>query len=185
LMKRAVIQVSGLVQGIGFRPFVYRLAIRRGLTGTVKNLDDAGVRIDVNGKESDIQQFIVDLEREKISLAVYTRVDIEWSDYMEFPDFTIDMSDMGKKEVKFSLIPPDVATCPTCLEELFNPDDRHYLYPFTCCALCGPRFTTITDLPYDRERTTMLDFPMCTECDREYNDPGTPDDTTQSRRFHC
>ena len=178
MMKRAVIQVSGLVQGIGFRPFVYRLATRRGLTGTVKNLGDAGVRIDVNGEEIDIQQFIVDLDEEKISLAVYTRVDIEWSDYKEYPDFTIDMSDMGKKEVKFSLIPPDVAICPTCLEELFNPDDRHYHYPFTCCALCGPRFTTITDLPYDRERTTMLDFPMCSECDREYWDPG-------DRRFNA
>jgi len=177
-MKRAIIQVSGLVQGIGFRPFVYRLATRRGLSGTVKNLGDAGVRIDVNGEDSDIHQFMLDLEKEKISLAVYSRVDVEWFDYKEYPNFTIDISDMGKKEVKFSLIPPDVATCPTCIEELFNPIDRHYLYPFTCCALCGPRFTTITDLPYDRERTTMFDFPLCGECDREYNDPG-------DRRFNA
>jgi hydrogenase maturation protein HypF len=172
LRKRAVIQVQGLVQGIGFRPFVYRLAVRRGLRGYVKNLGDAGVKIDVSGEEAAIRSFLRDLVEEKISIAVYTDIDVEWLEHRdEFKDFNIDMSDLGKKEVKQSLIPPDTSICPDCLEELFDPADRHHLYPFTCCALCGPRFTTITYLPYDRERTTMTDFPLCDDCSAEFYGP--------------
>ena len=177
--KRAIITVSGLVQGIGFRPFIYRLSTRRGLRGYVKNLGDAGVRIDVDGDESAIKQLLSDLVDEKIPLAVYSRIDVDWREVSEERvGFTIDMSDVGADEVKFSLIPPDVSICPECVREMLDPHDRHYLYPFTCCALCGPRFTTIVDIPYDRERTTMLDFPLCGDCDREFNDPG-------DRRFNA
>ncbi|TRO49156.1 carbamoyltransferase HypF, partial [Candidatus Bathyarchaeota archaeon] len=177
--KRAIITVSGLVQGIGFRPFIYRLATRRGLRGHVKNLGDAGVRIDVDGDESAIKLLLSDLVEEKIPLAVYNKIDIDWRDVGEGRiGFIIDTSDIGANEVKHSLIPPDVSICPECVEEMQDPGDRHYLYPFTCCALCGPRFTTIVDLPYDRERTTMIDFPLCDECDREFNDPG-------DRRFNA
>ena len=172
MRRRAVISVSGLVQGIGFRPFVYRLAVSRGLKGYVKNLGDAGVVIDVRGEEGAIRDLLRDLEEKKIPLAIYTKIDVNWVDFSdEYSDFIIDNSDMGKREVKHSLIPPDISICHDCLQELFDPNDRHYLYPFTCCALCGPRFTTITDLPYDRERTTMIDFPLCRDCSREFYHP--------------
>jgi hydrogenase maturation protein HypF len=179
MKKRAMVTVQGLVQGIGFRPFVYRLAVSRGLRGRVKNMGDAGVRIDLSGEEPSIKSFLTALEEEKIPLATYTKIDVRWLRHSEkHTGFKIDDSDVGKREVKHSLIPPDVAICPDCLRELFDPSDRHHLYPFTCCALCGPRFTTITDLPYDRERTTMIDFPMCAECGREFHDP-------MDRRFNA
>jgi len=172
LRRRAVISISGLVQGIGFRPFVYRLALSRGLKGFVKNLGDAGVDIDVIGDECAIRNFLKDLEREKPPIAIYNKIDAMWLDYSDlYKEFTIDNSDLGKRDVKLSVIPPDIALCPDCLKDMFNPDDRHYLYPFTCCAICGPRFTTITDIPYDRDRTTMVDFPLCQECSREFHDP--------------
>ncbi len=172
MKRRAVVTVQGLVQGIGFRPFVYRLAVSRGLRGYVKNMGDAGVRIDVSGEEGAIRALLRDLEEEKIPVAVYTKVDVDWLEYSdEYDDFTIDNSDLGRREVKHSMIPPDAAICDDCLEELFDPGDRHYLYPFTCCAICGPRFTTITDIPYDRERTTMVEFPLCRECGGEFYGP--------------
>lgn len=172
MKRRAIVTIQGLVQGIGFRPFVYRLAVKRGLKGYVKNMGDAGVRIDLNGEEASIRAFLRDLEAEKIPIAVYAKIDVQWRDYSdEHGGFTIDDSDLGRREVKQSLIPPDVAICGDCLRELFDPADRHYLYAFTCCAICGPRFTTMTDIPYDRERTTMLDFPLCEDCNREFYDP--------------
>ena len=172
LLRRAVITISGLVQGIGFRPFVYRLAVRRGLKGYVRNLGDAGVEIDVSGDEDAIRGLLRDLREEKPPIAVYTSIDASWLDTgVDYPEFTIDNSDLGRKDVKLSLIPPDISICDDCLRDLFDPRDRHYLYPFTCCALCGPRFTTITAIPYDRERTTMFDFPLCGECSREFHEP--------------
>jgi hydrogenase maturation protein HypF len=171
-MKRAIITVQGLVQGIGFRPFVYRLAIRNHLNGYVKNLGDAGVRIDVSGDEERIQELIRDLRDEKIPLAVYTNVDVEWHEgNEEVTSFIIDNSDLDRDEVRQSLIPPDVSICSDCLREVFDSSARHYIYPFTCCALCGPRFTTITDIPYDRERTTMNYFPFCDDCNNEFFEP--------------
>ncbi|MDH5199354.1 MAG: carbamoyltransferase HypF [Candidatus Bathyarchaeota archaeon] len=172
MKRRAVVTVQGLVQGIGFRPFVYRLAVGRGLRGYVKNMGDAGVRIDVSGEEGAIKAFLRDIEEEKIPVAVYTKVDVDWLEYSDvYEGFTIDNSDLGRREVKHSLIPPDAAICDDCLGELFDPGDRHYLYPFTCCAICGPRFTTITDIPYDRERTTMVEFPLCGDCSSEFYGP--------------
>ena len=171
-MARAFVNISGLVQGIGFRPFVYRIAGGNGLRGYVKNLGDAGVEIDVEGEKGSIEAFLVDLYDERPPIAVYTRVDVDWlEEKAGYSEFNIDMSDLGKRAVKLSIIPPDITVCPDCLEEMFNTSDRHYLYPFTCCAICGPRFTTITDLPYDRERTTMEMFPLCPDCDGEYWDP--------------
>ncbi|MFB0543305.1 MAG: acylphosphatase, partial [Candidatus Bathyarchaeia archaeon] len=172
LRRRAIISISGLVQGIGFRPFVYRLAVKKGLKGYVKNLGDAGVEIDVNGEEGELKAFLRDLREEKPPIAIYTKIDVEWLDFSdEYSGFTIDNSDMGKREVKLSIIPPDISICNKCLQDLLNPADRHFLYPFTCCALCGPRFTTMTDIPYDRERTTMSDFPLCVDCSQEFYDP--------------
>ena len=171
-MARTFVSISGLVQGIGFRPFVYMIAVGNGLRGYVKNLGDAGVEIDVEGEKGSIEAFLVDLYDERPPIAVYTRVDVDWlEEKAGYSEFNIDMSDLGKRAVKLSIIPPDITVCPDCLEEMFNTSDRHYLYPFTCCAICGPRFTTITDLPYDRERTTMEMFPLCPDCDGEYWDP--------------
>jgi len=171
-LRRAIISISGLVQGIGFRPFVYRLAAKRGLKGYVKNLGDAGVEIDVNGGEDAIRAFLRDLREEKPPIAVYTRIDVKWLESVAgYSEFTIDNSDLAKRSVRLSIIPPDISICEDCLRDLHNPHDRHHLYPFTCCALCGPRFTTIMDIPYDRERTTMSDFPLCEECNGEFHDP--------------
>jgi len=171
-LARAFISISGLVQGIGFRPFVYRIAVGNGLRGYVKNLGDAGVEIDVEGEKSSIETFLVDLRERRPPIAVYTKVDVDrLEEKAGYSEFNIDMSDLGKRAVKLSIIPPDITVCPDCLGEMFDPGNRHYLYPFTCCAICGPRFTTIRDLPYDRERTTMEVFPLCPDCGREYWDP--------------
>jgi hydrogenase maturation protein HypF len=172
VMKRAIITVQGLVQGIGFRPFIYRLATSNCLKGYVKNMGDAGVKIDVSGDEERIQYFLKDLKKKKIPIAVYTNIDVEWLEKSgNYTSFIIDNSDLGREQVKQSLIPPDVSICSDCLSELLDSSDRHYFYPFTCCALCGPRFTTITDIPYDRERTTMIDFPFCDDCNKEFFGP--------------
>jgi hydrogenase maturation protein HypF len=171
-VTRAFISISGLVQGIGFRPFVYRIAVRNNLTGYVKNLGDAGVEIDVEGEKASIESFLVDLHEKRPPISVYTSVKVDWLEQQEgYSEFIIDMSDRGKRAVKLSIIPPDITVCPECTGEIFDPHTRHSLYPFTCCAICGPRFTTITDLPYDRERTTMEIFPLCPDCNREYWDP--------------
>jgi hydrogenase maturation protein HypF len=171
-LARAFISISGLVQGIGFRPFVYRIAVRYGLGGYVKNLGDAGVEIVVEGENASIEAFLVDLYEKRPPIAVYTKVDVDWlEENVEYSEFNIDLSDLGKRTVKLSIIPPDITVCPDCLGEMFDPGNRHSLYPFTCCAICGPRFTTIKDLPYDRERTTMEMFPLCPDCNGEYWDP--------------
>jgi len=174
-LRKAVVHVAGLIQGIGFRPFIYRLAVRRGLKGSVCNLGDAGVRIELYGPEEAIKDFLKALVAEKPPIAQYTRVDVDWQEFHDPgqvpPDFQIVPSDVRGKAREFSIIPPDIAVCKECLAEIYDPRDRHYMYPFTCCAACGPRFTIMTDLPYDRERTTMDEFPMCEHCAREFNDP--------------
>jgi len=171
-VTRAFISISGLVQGIGFRPFVYRIAVRNRLKGYVKNLGDAGVEIDVEGDKASIENFLVELHEKRPPISVYTSVNVDWLEQRKgYSEFNIDMSDLGKRAVKLSIIPPDITVCPECTKEMFARNNRHHLYPFTCCAICGPRFTTITDLPYDRERTTMEMFPLCPDCDTEYWDP--------------
>jgi len=180
-LRKAVIHVSGLIQGIGFRPFVYRLAVRRGLKGQVLNLGDAGVRIEVYGPEEAIRDFLKALVKERPAIARYEGLDVRWEDARgtEVPrEFRIAPSDPKGRSREFSIIPPDIAICDECLREIYDPGDRHHLYPFTCCASCGPRFTIMIDLPYDRERTTMADFPMCPDCAREFNDP-------MDRRFNA
>ena len=168
---RATVQVSGLVQGIGYRPFVYRLATRYNLTGYVLNLGDAGVKIEVEGREESVKQFLKALVEEKLPLANYTDLNIDIKAFTgKFNDFKIERS---SKEVGggLSYPTPDLATCVDCVTEIFDPQTRFYLYPFTSCTNCGPRFTSIIRLPYDRERTTMDDFPFCSNCKSEYNDP--------------
>ncbi|MCP8318181.1 MAG: carbamoyltransferase HypF [archaeon] len=168
---RATIHVSGLVQGLGYRPFVYRLAIRYNLTGYVLNLGDAGVRIEIEGSEKSIKNFLKSLVEEKPSLVYYTDLRIDFKPFKaEFKDFKIKRSSI-EAGGGLSYPAPDLATCKECVLEIFNSNTRFYLYPFTSCTNCGPRFSIIEELPYDRERTTMKDFPFCPECEKEYNYP--------------
>lgn len=167
--------VKGIVQGVGFRPFIYRLAQQYGLRGTVSN-NAHGVEIEAEGDHTSMQLFIHAINRSSPPLALIDKVESQEIDYKGFNDFIIKASN-GSDE-RFTLISPDVAVCDDCLHELFDPNDRRYRYPFINCTNCGPRFTIIQDIPYDRPNTTMSIFPMCSDCKREYNDPA-------NRRFHA
>jgi hydrogenase maturation protein HypF len=177
-LARAAIYVTGLVQGVGFRPFVYRLATSMGLKGYVVNLGDAGVEIVIEGPAGVIKRFVERLRLEKPGPARIDSVSVEWLEYKgDFEDFRIMPSD-HKVRQSGSSIPPDIAICDDCVKDLMGNDPRWSKYPFTCCAVCGPRFTMIIDLPYDRERTSMAKFPMCKYCRRDYEDP-------TDRRYHA
>ncbi len=174
---RARFTVSGVVQGVGFRPFVYALARELGLSGQVAN-DSAGVLAEVEGTRSAVAAF-----GERVAmgsafvppLAVVETVDVEEMPARGGTDFVIRDSTAGAGR---TLVSPDVATCTDCLSEFADPADRRYRHPFATCTNCGPRFTIITGLPYDRPATTMADFPLCPDCAREYADPA-------DRRFHA
>ena len=174
-MKRLEIRIKGIVQGVGFRPFIYTLANRYSLKGFVLN-DNEGVKIEIEGEDFLIEKFLKNLQDEAPPLSKIEKIIIQELPLVNYTDFTIKPS-AGKTE-KFVLISPDIATCEECLKELFDPQDRRYRYPFINCTNCGPRFTIIMDIPYDRERTTMKDFTMCERCRAEYEDPS-------SRRFHA
>ncbi len=172
---RRQIEVSGIVQGVGFRPYVYRLAADRQLRGTIRNTS-AGVTIEIQGPAEAVQNFVERLPAEAPPLARITGFAV-----VEIPcngdqDFRIVHSREGE-EVR-TLISPDVAICPDCLREMFDQGDRRYRYPFINCTNCGPRFTIIRDIPYDRPSTSMATFPMCPECLAEYENP-------LDRRFHA
>jgi len=177
-LRRATIYVTGLVQGVGFRPFVYRLAVSMDLKGYVVNLGDASVEIVVEGYVDAIRKFVDRLRLEKPGPARIDSISVEWFDYTgAFKDFKIMPSD-HKVRQSGSSIPPDIAICDDCVKDLMSSDPRWSKYPFTCCAVCGPRFTMIVDLPYDRERTSMVKFLMCESCRRDYEDP-------TNRRYHA
>jgi len=178
MAKRAVVRCSGVVQGVGFRPFVYRVAVSQGLAGYVRNLGDAGVEIVVEGEEEALQVFLRRLVDERPPLVAYERLDVEWGEPLGLSSFRIEESVKEASAGGFSNPPPDIATCDECLRELFTPGGRRYLYPFIVCSHCGPRFTIILDLPYDRARTSMVDFPMCEDCAHEYSEP-------LDRRYHA
>lgn len=164
-----------MVQGVGFRPFVYRLANRFHLTGWVKN-SPKGAELEVEGARADLEAFLQALQQEAPSGAVLRDLKSQWGKPKGFAEFEIKQSQAeGNKE---AWILPDLATCPECLRELFDPNDRRYRYPFLNCTHCGPRFSIIEALPYDRPNTTMKGFPLCPECRREYEDPS-------NRRFHA
>ncbi|RUM60485.1 MAG: carbamoyltransferase HypF, partial [Persephonella sp.] len=175
MKKRLKIHLTGAVQGVGFRPFVYNLAKRYGLNGYVIN-DTYGVIIEIEGDEKDINQFLISLQTEKPPLAHIFSQEIEQLSLKGYKNFEIRKSESkGKKEV---FILPDISTCEECFKELTDPNNRRYRYPFINCTNCGPRFTIIERLPYDRQNTTMKKFKMCPDCEREYNDP-------KDRRFHA
>lgn len=172
--RLAKITVRGIVQGIGFRPFVYRLAKEHGLKGWVRNTSGS-VEIEVEGDEKALQSFLNDLKQTP-PMAVIESVDVNFFPEKGYTDFVIQES--ISQEDKYQLISPDIATCNDCKREIFNPGDRRFRYPFTNCTNCGPRFTIIEDIPYDRPNTTMRKFKMCPECQQEYDDP-------VDRRFHA
>ena len=174
-VERAKVIVRGAVQGVGFRPFVYRLARELGLNGWVLN-SARGVFLEVEGEGESVRKFLLRLEREKPPRAIIQSLEFAILDPAGFRDFEIRYSDESGE--KSALILPDIATCPDCLREIFDPRDRRYRYPFTNCTNCGPRFSIIEALPYDRPNTSMRKFMMCDQCDREYHDPA-------NRRFHA
>ena len=169
------ISVTGVVQGVGFRPFVYGLATRLDLHGWVCNTS-GGVEILVDGPSSNLEKFIHSLTLEKPALAKVDAVRVEEAPRQSFSSFEIRESE--SVEGDYQPISADISICADCERELFDPDDRRYLYPFINCTNCGPRFTIIKDIPYDRPNTTMADFPMCIDCLTEYNNP-------LNRRFHA
>lgn len=174
-MRRLILRINGAVQGVGFRPFVYRTAKKLNLKGYVLN-DTNGVVIEADGSPEELDAFLLIINKDRPPLAHIFSQEISYGMPAGFIDFSIKESKgIGRRDV---LIIPDIATCDQCRHELLDPGDRRYLYPFINCTNCGPRFTIIERLPYDRANTTMKNFTMCTECRIEYDDPS-------NRRFHA
>lgn len=173
--RRWRVNVRGIVQGVGFRPFVFGLAERWGLAGFVRN-DSAGVTIEIEGEEGALHEFVTALQREAPPLARIEQVSVEPLALAGERAFVIAASQAQAQ--RRALIAPDTATCADCLREITDPADRRYRYAFTNCTNCGPRFTIVLDVPYDRANTTMRSFPLCEQCRAEYDDP-------RDRRFHA
>lgn len=167
-LKTFHIHIRGIVQGVGFRPFVYKYALKENLTGWVNNTSD-GVHIHINTTKSNANMFLHTILTHLPPLAVVTSSEIQEVSFKKYSDFSIVKS---KSNTQPNLIlTPDVALCDDCKEELYNTADRRYQYPFITCTNCGPRYSIISELPYDRPNTTMADFIMCKTCQKEYNNP--------------
>jgi len=173
--ERREVEVRGIVQGVGFRPFIHALARRHGLAGWVRN-DADGVHIEVEGAPEHLDVFVRGIRDEAPPLAMIEAVAWRPCAPQQDRDFRIEASREGAS--RQALISPDAATCEACLAELFDPQNRRSRYPFINCTHCGPRFTITRSVPYDRAMTTMAGFPLCPECRREYDD-------TADRRFHA
>ncbi len=173
--RRLRVVIRGAVQGVGFRPFVYRLAAELNLTGWVLN-SSQGVFIEVEGARQPLESFLFRLDRERPPRSFIHSLEYSFLDPVGYARFEIRTSD--DRGDKTTLILPDIATCSDCLREIFDPADRRYRYPFTNCTNCGPRFSIIEALPYDRSHTTMKRFVMCAQCRAEYENP-------RDRRFHA
>jgi len=170
MQKRAHIFARGLVQGVGFRPFIYTIAVANGLEGYVLNLGDAGVEILVEGDEAKLKKFIAEIREKKPSVARVDALDVTWeAPTGGFDKFTIMESNEKRLTVR-SVIPTDLGICDLCITDIYR-KSRWHSYSFTSCAQCGPRFTMIRKLPYDRENTSMADFPFCPHCHAEYDNP--------------
>jgi hydrogenase maturation protein HypF len=174
-LARKKVSVRGVVQGVGFRPFVYRLAHEHGLAGWVLN-HSGGVEMEVEGQDQALEAFVRGLTEQAPPLARIVSIEAEDAPLAGYAGFEIRHS--VAEEGRYQLISPDIATCADCRHELLDPQDRRYRYPFTNCTNCGPRFTIIRDIPYDRPLTTMGAFVMCAQCQAEYDDP-------LDRRFHA
>jgi len=174
-LRRLRLDLTGALQGVGFRPFVYRLARSQELSGFVCNTGD-GAAIEIEGRAPAVEGFVRRLEAELPPHAAVDRCRVVALAPKDDQNFVIAAS--VEADTSSAVVMPDLATCPHCLREVRDPADRRYLYPFTSCAHCGPRYSVIEALPYDRARTTMRHFPMCAECQVEYADP-------EHRRFHA
>jgi hydrogenase maturation protein HypF len=172
---RLKVAVRGAVQGVGFRPFIHRLAMEHRLAGWVCN-SPQGVSIEAEGPRPELKKFLARLDTEKPPLSSIVNLEYSWLDAAGYRDFEIRASETSGD--RSAIVLPDIATCPECLREIFDPSNRRHLYPFTNCTHCGPRFSIIESLPYDRANTSMKRFGMCIDCRREYNDP-------VNRRFHA
>ena len=172
---RLRVAVRGAVQGVGFRPFVFRLAAELGLGGWVNN-SVAGVELEVESGRAQLELFLERLRAERPPRSVVRSVEVVWLEPLGYGRFEIRESDQAGG--KTALVLPDVATCPDCIGEVFDPGNRRFGYPFTNCTNCGPRFTIVESLPYDRANTSMKRFLMCPACQQEYDNP-------LDRRFHA
>jgi hydrogenase maturation protein HypF len=172
---RRQLHVRGIVQGVGFRPFVYKLATSLGLTGFVFN-SSSGVTIEVEGDATVIHTFIDSVELDPPPLAEILEVTV--SEMTAVGSAGFDILESREEVGAFALVPPDAGTCEACWRDFGDPINRRFGYPFTNCTHCGPRYTIIQDIPYDRAKTTMSGFLMCGACKTEYSDPA-------DRRFHA
>ena len=172
---RVRVQIRGIVQGVGFRPFLHRLAETCGLRGWARNTS-GGVESEVEGDPDAIRWFLEEIQQDPPPLACVESVDAGTpGEPAGYPDFSIRES---RASPDSTLVSPDISICPDCARELADPDDRRYRYPFINCTNCGPRYTIVRDLPYDRDKTSMREFPMCPDCRREYGD-------IHDRRYHA
>ena len=175
-MERLCLKIRGIVQGVGFRPFVHKLVRRCGLSGYIKNTS-SGVALELEGERPALERFVALLPEQAPMLAVIESMEASYSPELRgYEGFEIRQSQ--REEFRNTLISPDIGICEDCLRELRDPRDRRYRYPFINCTNCGPRFTIIKDIPYDRAKTSMAGFPMCPDCDREYHD-------IDNRRYHA
>ena len=172
----ADIKIYGIVQGVGFRPFVHKMTEKLSLCGSVRNTS-YGAFLEIEGEEQDANLFLGELSDNPPPLAYIEKIECEKTEKLfGYTRFSIVESERGEK--RETLISPDVATCPDCIAELFSESDRRHRYPFINCTNCGPRFTIVRDIPYDRKNTTMEPFPMCEKCTSEYED-------IEDRRYHA
>lgn len=173
--RRILVRIQGIVQGVGFRPFIFQLAHRHGIDGWVRNQAD-GVEIEVAGFSDQVERFLRDIPTEAPPLSRIVNIQVSDRPFEPMGSFAIVKS--GAAESRSTLIAPDVCTCKDCFREFSDPENRRYRYPFINCTNCGPRYTIIKDVPYDRDKTTMARFIMCPSCREEYEDP-------MDRRFHA
>ncbi len=175
---RAKITFVGVVQGVGFRPTLYNYARKFAVTGEIRNFGSLGVRVILEGDQSVIEEFLQGVRTALPTMAYLESMDVQWEPYQgEFHELQIEKS--AEAAGRTIVLPPDIATCDKCINDLRNPNlPRYFRYPFIACAECGPRFTTMEDLPYDRERSTMVNFRLCPACQAEYKAP-------TDRRFHA
>ena len=175
--KYVEINIEGIVQGVGFRPFVYNLALKHNIKGTVLN-NSEGVHIEAFGKEDDIENFIYNLRNNPPPLSIITSFRLHYIIDKEFLPEKFIIKESQIQDNKKALISPDIALCGDCLSDITDKKNRRHYYPFTNCTNCGPRYTIIKDIPYDRKFTSMADFEMCDDCRKEYENPA-------DRRFHA
>ncbi len=176
-MKHAEILLTGIVQGVGFRPFVKRTALHHGIKGYVENRE-FGVKIIASVQKNDIEEFLLDILNNAPAVSTILTHSIKYLEHDLQKFTTFEIAPSKKKGEISALIPPDIATCDKCAQEIIDKDDRHFSYPFTNCTNCGPRFSIIQSIPYDRKNTTMKKFIMCDDCNREYT-------TVADRRYHA